>query len=1108
MKTTAQAFFIALLFFFPSIIASESSTDGELAHFYEKFDQMSARPLKERTAFIQSFIQDHPEIYHAYYLLYEQFVLAEDLPRAKHVFHNLARNPAARLHALWMLAKIYELDERPNKADQFYQKAIRAGQPPLLLAADYLTFDQNNALKFNALSVLCVQKQSSNFDYFCSAFYNFRKGDHQAADSLFRLVTLDDNLELFHYRGNNLTLMNRDNEADSLFKQGLQKAIEKTDLRFQAIFLYDCFYTADATQEAALIKQAHESATAVHDKMLLNRILKFEAYLELKDGRQEAAAASFKEALSIAEKFKQYKEAAELEFRLAETYFRMSMLSEAMAEAEKCADYSRQLDDADHLAASYEMLGKIFDYFRSPKMAKHYYQQALSLAIENKDARRIEMMKGYLLDVDMQSANVLDAIKFHREYASRYEGKNDVETIRHLTELGRLYLARNDLDSALFVCHKALERAVRSGLKKQQAWTLGDLADIYLNQNNVGKAMPLIQQVLELSSAQHTPRLTIFMYISLGNYYRRNSNYEQAIVFYSQAVALIETLRKDAVAEELRSEFLSWGSYRIYDWLCECHYRLYKETHDREHLEKIYLLMELTHARTLKDHRLDPSHNGHISSADEGNYIAACKTLRTKQIELLECSREQNSKPIDKLVDEIEFYKKLVISNRIKTVQQQGSTEAGEEAEIPDLASLQNSLQDISVLMYQVTDDAAFVIVVNADTVAVVDLPTRQSLMEAQIDSLISPLHHVESGTLMNTPFYAGVAHRLYQQLFEPVERHVDLHPAVYIISCYTLDNLPFELLLTKAAAKAAYTPTEEPEYADYFLANRYSICYAPSIIFLSAKQQKLQNGKMLIVANPYSSAQPKERQEVTLRLRTGWRFDPLLFAELEAKEIKRIYSRAQILTHQKASEQRVKRSIADQTIVHFASHAYVDTTFDAFSGLVLASEKNDDDGIFMGFEIDDQKINCDLVTLSACETGRGRRVHGEGVMGLPRQFLAAGATTVIMSHWKVDDQFTSLFMPLFYTNFLQKGGSKTRALQQAKQEILNRRQPVAGLYYQHPFFWAAFSLYGQPGIQGASAPHRSFPWRLYIFIMVSASVLVLSGLTLWRKKISQRPLK
>jgi CHAT domain-containing protein len=101
-------------------------------------------------------------------------------------------------------------------------------------------------------------------------------------------------------------------------------------------------------------------------------------------------------------------------------------------------------------------------------------------------------------------------------------------------------------------------------------------------------------------------------------------------------------------------------------------------------------------------------------------------------------------------------------------------------------------------------------------------------------------------------------------------------------------------------------------------------------------------------------------------------------------------------------------------------------------------------------------------VSLSACETGRGKIVAGEGILGLPRLFLGAGAKRVLMTHWKVDDKFTSELMPRFYDYFLNRKLSKAEALKEAKLSLI-RQNKQEGLNYQHPFYWAAFTLYGTP---------------------------------------------
>ena len=97
-------------------------------------------------------------------------------------------------------------------------------------------------------------------------------------------------------------------------------------------------------------------------------------------------------------------------------------------------------------------------------------------------------------------------------------------------------------------------------------------------------------------------------------------------------------------------------------------------------------------------------------------------------------------------------------------------------------------------------------------------------------------------------------------------------------------------------------------------------------------------------------------------------------------------------------------------------------------------------------------RLDADLVTLSACETGLGKVLNGDDVLGLTRGFLYAGTSNVAASHWPVDDLATAELMKRFYQNLL-KGVPKRDALRQA--QIETRRQ------FPHPFYWAAFFLTG-----------------------------------------------
>ena len=114
------------------------------------------------------------------------------------------------------------------------------------------------------------------------------------------------------------------------------------------------------------------------------------------------------------------------------------------------------------------------------------------------------------------------------------------------------------------------------------------------------------------------------------------------------------------------------------------------------------------------------------------------------------------------------------------------------------------------------------------------------------------------------------------------------------------------------------------------------------------------------------------------------------------------------------------------------------------------------DNGLLQVWEVFEyMRIDADLVTLSACETGIGTEFHGEGMIGLTRAFQYAGARSVLASLWSVADDSTAELMSRFY-GYLRQGRSKDQALRAAQLEAIRSQSPFA-----HPFHWAAFALFG-----------------------------------------------
>jgi CHAT domain-containing protein len=150
--------------------------------------------------------------------------------------------------------------------------------------------------------------------------------------------------------------------------------------------------------------------------------------------------------------------------------------------------------------------------------------------------------------------------------------------------------------------------------------------------------------------------------------------------------------------------------------------------------------------------------------------------------------------------------------------------------------------------------------------------------------------------------------------------------------------------------------------------------------------------------------------------------------------------------------------SLAPYAIVHFAVHALVHPSLPDLSGLVLAARDRQGQpqpGFLQSYEIADLRLPADLVVLSACSTGLGRELRGEGLVGLTQSFFQAGAARVLVSLWNVDDQATARLMELFYRELLANGRPPAGALRAAQLALQRDARWVA------PYYWAGFEMEG-----------------------------------------------
>jgi len=151
--------------------------------------------------------------------------------------------------------------------------------------------------------------------------------------------------------------------------------------------------------------------------------------------------------------------------------------------------------------------------------------------------------------------------------------------------------------------------------------------------------------------------------------------------------------------------------------------------------------------------------------------------------------------------------------------------------------------------------------------------------------------------------------------------------------------------------------------------------------------------------------------------------------------------------------------TLADYRIVHFATHGLINNQNPNLSGIVLSlvdEQGRPQNGFLRLYDIYNLKLDADLVVLSACQTALGKEIKGEGLVGLTRGFMYAGAPRVVASLWRIDDRATADIMKRFYASMLKDGLRPAAALRAAQISMSQDKR------WHSPHYWAAFTLQGE----------------------------------------------
>ncbi len=266
---------------------------------------------------------------------------------------------------------------------------------------------------------------------------------------------------------------------------------------------------------------------------------------------------------------------------------------------------------------------------------------------------------------------------------------------------------------------------------------------------------------------------------------------------------------------------------------------------------------------------------------------------------------------------------------------------------------------------------------------------------------------------------------------------------SLVILPTGRLSIIPFETLFTK-------TPKEEGYQSLHYVLNRFNTRYEFSARLILQKSNKTDITSMpsIFLCAPISFPEKDHLNE-------------LPGSESEVKKIDSLFKskqfRSSLFTNTDASEMLIKSgSLKNFKLIHFATHGIVDEKNAELSRIFLQTTSNTEDGNLFAGEIYNLSLQADLVTLSACQTGLGKISKGEGVIGLSRALVYAGAKNIIVSFWSVADESTSELMQDFYTNMLNTSAQDySENLRQAKVKLIKEAK------YAAPYYWAPFILIG-----------------------------------------------
>lgn len=568
-----------------------------------------------------------------------------------------------------------------------------------------------------------------------------------------------------------------------------------------------------------------------------------------------------------------------------------------------------------------------------------------------------------------------------------------------------------------------------------------------------------------------------------------------------------------AFGEKLMGSYLSeanklilfrLGAAVLFDRSLFYAFNLYEATKDPKYLEDAFFYSErskstlLANALRSKDQQELVALPKDVVATNKA-YVKQFKHLQKSKIEATKlAARKKIQQEINELNVKIERFKAEVKREHPQYYEHRY------ENHLTSLDEVQVFLRqnDKALIEYALGLQHNYVFLVTGNSIDMIELKFDKKEFAAQTQELRTALtdyDFVVKQKEQSRPAYEKAARYFYQTFAQELIERTDKNQHLIIVPDQQLGHLPFETFLTEEVNAAAAL------YELPYLIKRNPISYSYSATILlnqiSRKTKRVVPEKgVLAFAASYPEVGPDsyshQRGGDLGTLREG--LSPLPGAKEEVSIMQK-YLWGAFYNGSIASEENFKSEAKKYNIIHLAMHGILNPSYPILSSLVFTEDSSEvEDNFLRAYEIAQMELNADLVVLSACETGYGKFQQGEGVMSLAHSFAYAGASSVLMSLWQVNDLSTQTIMKDYYTN-LATFKSKETALQKAKLDFLESQKDNI---FSHPAFWAAFVQTGDTSPMELVAKSGKTFRQMHYFITGAIGLLVLAiGFVLYRRR-------